>query len=73
VKLVWVKRAYLSRDALEGYAPDPDFSKLPTFTELVKLGFGEHGIIRDTTHPIYRELFGMPKQVADDDGADADL
>jgi hypothetical protein len=62
VKLVWVKRAYLTRDALEGYAPDPDFSKLPPFTELVKLGFGEHGIIRDRSHPIYRELFGMPKE-----------
>jgi hypothetical protein len=67
VKLVWVKRAYLTRDALEGYAPDPDFNKLPSFTDLVRMGFGEHGIIRGTTHPIYRELFGMPKQAADDD------
>ena len=67
IKLVWDKRAYLTREALPGYAPDPDFSKFPPFIELVKLGFGEHGIIRDTAHPIYRELFGMPKQVADDD------
>ena len=70
VKLVWVKRAYMTRDAQPGYAPDPDFSKLPSFTELVKLGFGEHGIIRDQSHPIYRELFGVPKQAADDDDAD---
>jgi hypothetical protein len=70
VKLVWVKRAYMTRDAQPGYAPDPDFSKLPSFTELVRLGFGEHGIIRDQSHPIYRELFGMPKQAANDDDAD---
>jgi hypothetical protein len=67
VKLVWVKRAYQTRDGQPGYAPDPDFSKLPSFTELVRLGFGEHGIIRDQLHPIYRELFGMPKQANDDD------
>jgi hypothetical protein len=70
VKLVWVRRAYQTRDALEGYAPDPDFSKLPPFDDLVTLAFGEHGIIRDTSHPIYRELFGMPKQTADDDDDD---
>jgi hypothetical protein len=69
-KLVWVKRAYLTREAKPGYAPDPDFSNLPPFTELVKLGFGEHGIIRDQSHPIYRELFGMSKQAADDAGID---
>jgi hypothetical protein len=74
VKLVWVKRAYMTRDALPGYAPDPDFSKLPPFTDLVKLGFGEHGVIRDKSHPIYRELFGMPKPAAGrDDDASADL
>ena len=37
VKLVWVRRAYMTRDALPGYAPDPDFSKLPPFNELVQL------------------------------------
>jgi hypothetical protein len=73
-KLVWVKRTYMTRDALPGYAPNPDFTKLPSFTELVKLGFGEHGVIRDTSHPIYRELFGMPKTAADsEDDASADL
>ena len=35
------KRAYQTRDAQPGYAPDPDFSKLPPFDELVKLAFGE--------------------------------
>jgi hypothetical protein len=73
VKLVWVGRAYLTRDANEGYAPKPDFNKLPPFVELVKLAFGEHGIIRNTAHPIYRELFGMPKEAADDDDASEDI
>jgi hypothetical protein len=40
----------------------------------VKLGFGEHGIIRDKTHAIYRELYGIKPvaaaQVADDLGDD---
>jgi hypothetical protein len=66
VKLVWSKRSYLTRDAPPGYAPDPDWSKLPSFNEMVKLAFGEHGIIRDTNHPIYRELMGAPAVAADD-------
>jgi hypothetical protein len=66
VKLVWVKRAYQTRDAQPGYAPDPDFGKLPSFNDLVKTAFGEHGIIRDTSHPIYRELFGMPQEANKD-------
>jgi hypothetical protein len=73
VKLLWVKRAYITRPAPEGYAPDPDFSKLPPFNDLVKLAFGEHGIIRDESHPIYRELFGMTNDSApadDDDVSD---
>jgi hypothetical protein len=57
VKLVWVRRSYLTREALPGYAPDPDTSKLPPFNELVRLGFGDAGIIRDTSHPIYRGTF----------------
>ena len=60
VRLVWSKRSYLTRDALPGYAPDPDWGKLPAFNELVKAAFGPHGIIQDTTHPIYRELMGAP-------------
>ena len=69
-KLVWVRRAYQTRDALPGYAPDPDFSKLPPFNELVRLGFGEYGIIKDMTHPVYRELFGMPKTAGCGDEVD---
>jgi hypothetical protein len=68
IKLIWVRGAYQTRDALDGYAPDPDFKKLPRFEELVRLGFGEHGVIRNTDHPIYRELFGVaPKSPTADD------
>lgn len=67
-KLVWVRRAYKTREALPGYAPDPDFSKLPSFDDLVKLAFGSAGVIRDRTHRIYLELFGEPKRP----GSDAD-
>jgi hypothetical protein len=75
VKLVWVKRAYQTRDADPGYAPEPDYTKapfkLPSFEELVKAGFGEHGIIRNTSHPIYRDLFGVaPHEREDDDDSD---
>ena len=58
----------LTRDALPGYAPDPDWKKLPAFNELVQAAFGPHGVIQDTAHPIYRELMGAPATVnADDD------
>jgi hypothetical protein len=68
VKLVWVRRAYQTREAMPGYAPDPDFTKLPPFNTIVQLAFKQHGIIRDTTHPIYRELFGDKRKVGDDAG-----
>jgi hypothetical protein len=79
VRLIWVRRAYDTRDAPSGYAPDPDYSKppfkLPPFNELVRLAFGEHGIIRGEHHPIYRELFGTSDEtggdgLGDDDNAD---
>jgi hypothetical protein len=67
LKIVWVTRAYLTREAQPGYAPDPDFGKLPPFNDLVRTALGEHGIIRGSNHAIYRELFGMPKKLADKD------
>jgi hypothetical protein len=70
VKLVWAKRAYMTRDAQPGYAPDPDISKIPLWNDLVRLAFGENGVIRDTSHYIYRELFGIPKAEPDSDDAD---
>ena len=66
VKLVWTGRSYQTRDAQPGYAPDPDWTKLPSFNELVK-AFSAHGVIQDTTHPIYRELMGAPATLNDDD------
>jgi hypothetical protein len=67
VKLVWAGGSYMTRDAQPGYAPEPDYSKLPPFDELVRSAFGEHGIIKDRGHPIYRELFGVaPKRELDD-------
>ena len=68
VKLVWVSRAYQTRKAQSGYAPDPDWSKLPPFDELIKLAFGAHGIIRDENHPIARDLLGAKPKGEEDDG-----
>ena len=67
VKLVWVKRAYMTREAQPGYAPDPDYTKLPSFDELVTLGFGTNGIINNKEHRIYKDLFGAPQKLKDDD------
>ena len=72
-KLVWVRHAYQTRDAKPGYAPEPDWTKLPSYDELIKLAFGEHGIIRDTEHPIYRELFGLPASPSPGNGNGGDL
>jgi hypothetical protein len=72
VKLIWSGRAYISREADTGYAPDPDWSKLPPFNELARKAFGESGIIRDVKHPIYRDLFGkVTKQ--DESGDDLSI
>jgi hypothetical protein len=62
VKLVWVRRAYMTRDAQDGYAPDPDYNKLPAFEELVTLAFGTNGIINNKEHRIYKDLFGAPQK-----------
>jgi hypothetical protein len=64
--MVWHKRAYV-RKAQPGYAPDPDWNKLPPFHELVRIAFGAHGMIAGEEHPIYRDLFGIPGEGAADD------
>ena len=57
-----------TREAQPGYAPDPDWSKVPPWDELVTLGFGAHGIIRDKDHPIYHEQIGAaPNKKPTDD------
>jgi len=70
IKLVWTKKSYQWRKALSGYAPDPDWSKLPPYNDMVKLAVGAHGIIRDTNHPMYREVLGAPAKAADDGNDD---
>jgi hypothetical protein len=52
-----------------GYAPDPAWEKLPPFEELLVRAFGEKNIIRDSSHPMYRNLLG-DKPTADDHGGD---
>jgi hypothetical protein len=70
VKIVWSKRSYHTREAEEGYAPDPDFSKLPPYNELITQAFGEYGIIRNVNHKMYLSLMGKKPTKAehDDDG-----
>jgi hypothetical protein len=68
VKLIWRSKAYFTRDAHKGYAPEPNFDELPPFEDLLTVAAGEHGIIRDKNHPIYRELMGAPPE--DDDALD---
>jgi hypothetical protein len=72
VKLVWMGGAYQTREALPGYAPEPDgfIKRLPPFNELVRLAFGTSNIVRADTHPIYRDQCGSPP--IDDDGGDAE-
>lgn len=43
IKLLWLRRGYVSRDAQRGYAPDPDWSKAPPFDDLVAIAFGDNG------------------------------
>ena len=63
VRLVWCGSSYITREAPDGYAPDPDFSKLPSFSELLALAFSDALIIRDKNHAIYCDLFGTkPKK-----------
>jgi hypothetical protein len=68
LRIVWNGKGYTKRVAEKGYAPEPDFTKLPSFYELVRLAFGDDGVIRDETHPVYRHLFGIASEAAEDDG-----
>jgi len=59
-KLTWVGRAYQTRDAQPGYAPEPDWSKLPTFDTLAETAVGGFGIITNDRHPVFRDQAGLP-------------
>jgi hypothetical protein len=69
VKLVWTGRAFIYREAKAGYAPDPAWEKLPSFDELIDKAFGKKNIIRDSSHPMYRNLIG-DKPAGEDNGGD---
>jgi hypothetical protein len=64
VRLEWIGGVYISRPAPEGYAPPPDWTKLPTFGELFALAFPDAHIIRDKHHAVYCDYYGI-KQKAD--------
>lgn len=68
-KPVWQGRQFISRFADPGYAPDPDWSRLPPFNELTHRGLGLDGVFRDEQNRTYRALFGKVDQP---DGLDAD-
>ena len=70
VRIVWIGRSFQTREAQPGYAPDPDWSRVPPWDELVTLGFGAHGIIRDKDHPIYHEQIGAAPNKKPADGFD---
>jgi len=76
VRLVWVNGGYQSIVADKGYAPEPDFSRLPTFNKMIKLAFGPDGIRRDEENRAYRSCFGKaakePDDLASDGEEDAD-
>ena len=69
VKLLWKGRAFVTREAKPGYAPDPAWEKLPPFEELMIKAVGEKNIIRDSSHSMYRNLIG-DKPTGDGDGGD---
>jgi hypothetical protein len=67
VKLLWLGGQYQWRPAAPGYAEEPDCSKLPPYWQLIRLGFGEHGVMRDEGHPVYREhVLGAAKSQSGD-------
>jgi hypothetical protein len=69
VKLVWVGGSYQTRDAKPGYAPDPNWGKLPPYNDLVETAFSAvHGFMDDEDHAVYRDhLAGAPPSNNDDD------
>jgi hypothetical protein len=75
IRLVWVGGKYESIVADPGYAPEPDFGRLPAFNKLIQTAFGPEGIIRNEENRAYRSMFGKAAQAPDDlagDGEDDD-
>jgi hypothetical protein len=79
VRRRWEGRQFVSREADIGYAPDPDWSRLPPFGDIVRTALGPDGIFRDENNRAYQTLFGkvgQPDELdaddLDDDEADVD-
>jgi hypothetical protein len=74
IRIVWVRRAYEVREALPGYAPDPDLKAIPPLEQLVVKAYGPQGVIRDPGHFMVRELMGASpsNRTSSDDSGDAD-
>jgi hypothetical protein len=43
------------------------WEKFPDWEELIRLGFGVNGVIRDENHPVYRDLLGHGRAASDDE------
>jgi hypothetical protein len=67
VKIVWARGRYIIREAQSGYAPEPVWENFPDWEELIRLGFGSNGVIRDEDHPVYRDLLGHGRAASDDE------
>jgi hypothetical protein len=73
IKLVWQGRSYTWITAEQGYAPEPQWEKLPPWDKLVDLGYGKDGVMRSTDHPLFRALTGASQDIdASSDQDDAD-
>jgi hypothetical protein len=73
IRIVWAGRAYETREAQLGYAPDPDLKAVPPFEQLVMKAYGPQGIIGDPDHFMVRELMGAAPSSRGGDDADDDL
>ena len=77
VRLVWVRRAYEIRIGPTGFCFGAGLGKVAGVRRVDEAAFGPHGVIRDTDHPIYRELIGRRQAgtqgVGDDNDDDDDL
>ena len=71
-KIKWQgANGYKSTPAQPGYAPEPDWLKVPPYDVLIGTALGESGIIRDESHPVYRDhILGAAQEKADGDDDD---
>jgi hypothetical protein len=70
IKLRWRGGRYEFRRAPRGFAL-PDWTKLISTDEQIKIAFGSQGIIRNQDHPVYRgEVLGEQEDDGDDVGGE---